>query len=50
VPKLGLGAEYNLTKTVAVRAEYERYFNVGDKNQTGESDVGVWNVGVKMSF
>ena len=50
VPKLGLGAEYNLTKTVAVRAEYERYFKVGDKNQTGESDVGVWSVGVKMAF
>lgn len=50
VPKLGLGAEYNLTRTVAFRAEYERYFNVGDKNKTGESDVGVWSVGVKMSF
>lgn len=50
VPKLGLGAEYNFTKSVAVRAEYEHYFNVGDKNKTGESDVGVWSVGVKMAF
>lgn len=50
VPKLGLGAEYSVTKSVAVRAEYERYFNVGDKDETGESDVGVWSVGVKMSF
>ncbi|MBI2308001.1 MAG: porin [Rhodocyclales bacterium] len=50
VPKLGVGAEYNITKSVAVRAEYEHYFNVGDKNNTGESDVGVWSLGVKMSF
>lgn len=50
VPKLGLGGEYSITKAVAVRAEYEHYFGVGDKNNTGESDVGVWSVGVKMSF
>jgi OOP family OmpA-OmpF porin len=50
VPKLGLGAEYNVTKSIALRAEYEYYFNVGDKNKTGESDVGVWSLGVKVGF
>jgi len=50
VPKLGLGAEYNFTKSVAVRAEYEKYFNVGDSDKTGESDIGVWSIGIKLSF
>lgn len=51
VPKLGIGAEYNITKLVAVRAEYEHYFNVGDKFKTGvESDIGGWNIGLKISF
>lgn len=50
VPKLGIGAEYNFTKSVALRAEYEHYFNVGDKDKTGESDVGVWSIGVKIAF
>ena len=50
VPKLGLGAEFNVTKTVAIRGEYEYYFNVGDKDKTGQSDVGVWTLGVKVGF
>lgn len=49
-PKMGLGAEYSITKTIAVRAEFERYFNVGDANTTGESDVDVWSIGLKAGF
>lgn len=50
VPKLGLGVRYSLTRQFAVRAEYERYFNVGDKNKTGESDVDMWSIGVMVDF
>ena len=50
VPKAGFGAEYALTKTVALRAEYERYFDVGDEDKTGESDVDFWSVGLKFGF
>lgn len=50
VPKLGLGAQYYVTKAVALRAEYEYYFNVGDKNETGESDVQVFTVGLTYGF
>jgi len=50
VPVFGLGAEYKLTQAVAVRAEYERYFKVGDKNTTGESDVDFLSLGVKVGF
>lgn len=50
VPKAGFGAEYALTKTVALRAEYERYFDVGDEDETGESDVDFWSIGLKFGF
>lgn len=50
VPKAGFGAEYALTKTIALRAEYERYFDVGDEDDTGESDVDFWSVGLKFGF
>ncbi len=50
VPKLGIGAQYYVTKAVALRAEYEYYFNVGDKNETGESDVQVFTVGLTYGF
>jgi OOP family OmpA-OmpF porin len=49
VPTVGLGAEYSLTKNVAIRAEYDRYFNVGN-NETGEADADSITVGVKFSF
>ena len=50
VPKLGLGAEFNITKSVAIRGEYEHYFNVGDKDKTGQDDIGVWSLGIKVGF
>ena len=49
-PKLGVGVEYNITQSIAIRGEFERYFNVGDDSTTGESDVDVWSVGLKASF
>jgi OOP family OmpA-OmpF porin len=50
VPKLGLGAQYYVTKAVALRAEYEYYFNVGDENTTGQSDVQVFSAGITFGF
>lgn len=50
VPKIGVGAEYNLTENFAVRAEYERYFSVGEDKLAFESDVDMWSLGVKVSF
>lgn len=50
VPKVGAGAEYNITKSIAVRGEFERYMNVGDSDTTGESNVDVWSVGLKFGF
>lgn len=46
----GLGVQYNLTKTIGLRAEWERYFNVGDPYTTGESDIDVATAGVLWKF
>lgn len=49
-PKFGLGANYAFTKNVSVRAEWERYKNLGDTNTTGEGDVDLWSIGVAFKF
>jgi opacity protein-like surface antigen len=46
---VGLGAQYNLSKSVGLRAEWERYFEVGD-NTTGEMDIDLISVGVVYKF
>lgn len=51
VPKLGIGAEYQFTKTVSGRLEYERYFKVGDLEEVGfKSDISVITAGIKFNF
>ena len=51
VTKLGFGAEYKITKNVAVRAEYERYFNVSkDSDYSIDADYDLLSVGVKYAF
>ena len=50
-PKLGFGAEYKLTKNVAVRAEYERYFGVSkESDYSVDADYDLFSVGVKYAF
>ncbi|AUN94345.1 outer membrane beta-barrel protein [Pseudazoarcus pumilus] len=52
VPKLGLGVEYVLDHGLAVRAEFERYFDVGDDSRVPgfESDIDVLSVGLNYRF
>jgi OmpA-OmpF porin, OOP family len=50
VPKAGFGVEYSLTKDVALRAEYERYFKVGNKKLGYKSDVDMISVGLTFGF
>lgn len=47
---LGLGAQYNLNKSVGFRVEYERFFDVGDADTTGEADVDLISAGVVFKF
>jgi len=48
-PGLGLGAEYALSKSVGLRAEWERYYNVGNSS-TGKGDVDLLSAGVNLRF
>jgi OOP family OmpA-OmpF porin len=50
VPKFGLGAQYYLTKTIALRTEFENYNKVGDEKKTGQSDVHVYTIGMTIGF
>lgn len=47
---LGLGAQYNFTKSVGLRMEWERYFEVGDPDSTGEADIDLITAGVVFKF
>jgi len=47
---LGLGGQYNLNKSVGLRVEWERYFEVGDPDTTGEADVDLISAGVVFKF
>jgi OmpA-OmpF porin, OOP family len=47
---LGLGAQYNFTKSLGLRAEWERYFEVGDPDSTGEADIDLISAGLVYKF
>lgn len=46
----GIGAQYNFTKNVGARIEWQRYNDVGDSNTTGKSDVDVFSASVLFMF
>jgi OOP family OmpA-OmpF porin len=48
-PLLGAGIGYDLTRSVALRAEWDRYFRVGDA-ATGRGDIDQYTVGVAYRF
>lgn len=48
-PKFGIGAGYDFSNGLGLRAEYERVSNVGDA-ATGEGNVGMWSLGLTKRF
>jgi OOP family OmpA-OmpF porin len=42
----GIGAAWNINQSFALRVEYQKYFDVGDDEKAGESDVDVINIAV----
>lgn len=51
----GVGAEYNVTKQVGIRMEYENFGKFGDydavtRNGTGRTKTSLWSVGVGYKF
>jgi OmpA-OmpF porin, OOP family len=49
-PIVAVGARFNLTSRWAFRAEWERFFNVGDATTTGQTNIDFWSVGVQYRF
>ena len=49
VPELGIGAQYDFTKSVAARLEWQRYFKVGNSN-TGTGDIDFLSAGLVVKF
>ncbi|MFC4309192.1 outer membrane beta-barrel protein [Steroidobacter flavus] len=42
----GVGAAWNINQSFTLRVEYQRFFDVGDDEKNGESDIDVINVSV----
>ena len=49
-PLLGVGLKYEFNKTFGVRAEFERFNNVGDGSDTGQSPIHFWSLGAQVRF
>jgi opacity protein-like surface antigen len=47
--KLGLGAQYDFTRTVGVRGEWERYFDAGSSN-TAKGDIDLFSLNLIFKF
>jgi len=48
----GLGLQYDLTKTISLRGEWERFDGLGNNgtNSTGERDFNMYSVGLTFKF
>ena len=46
----GAGVRYDVNRQWGIRAEYESFPKLGDKNKTGQADVGLVSVGVVFRF
>lgn len=42
----GVGGAWNITESVVLRAEYQKYLDVGDDEKTGETDIDVFSLSV----
>jgi opacity protein-like surface antigen len=49
-PLVGVGVGWHVSKHMALRAEYTRFANVGDKDKTGETNIDLVDLGVTYSF
>jgi OOP family OmpA-OmpF porin len=47
---LGVGAQFNFTKQVGARLEWEKFSDVGDDATTGQSDLELISISVIFSF
>jgi OOP family OmpA-OmpF porin len=48
--KYGAGVAYSFTPNFEVRAEYERFHNIGEQARTGESSINMYSIGAVLKF
>ncbi len=48
--QLGIGASYRINRLWRVRAEWERYFRMGEQSTTDEADVDLFSLGVEFGW
>jgi len=48
--KVGLGARYDFTKNIGVRAEWERYFDLDTDHSGGGTDIDLYSVNIIYFF
>ncbi len=48
--RTGLGASYEVSEKVRVRADWDLLLNVGDDDELGEADINVFSVGPEFLF
>lgn len=46
----GIGAEYNATKQVGIRLEYEDFGKFGNSTGTGRTNTSMWSTGLSYKF
>lgn len=46
----GVGAQYNVTKQIGIRLEYENFGKFGNEEDTGRTKVDLWSAGVTYTF
>jgi OOP family OmpA-OmpF porin len=49
-PTFGIGVAYNFYQGWSARAELERFSKLGDEDETGESDVDLYSLGLSYQF
>ena len=49
-PMLGVGAELSLSKHFAIRLAWDRYFDVGTEDVTGDVDADLITLGMRIGF
>ncbi len=47
---IGIGVNYNLTKSIGLRAEWERFTDVGEKDNTDITNVDMLSLGLVYTF
>lgn len=58
VPELGVGVRYMFNKQIGLRAEYERFFGIGDfdvsgfgvTTHIGKDDIDMFSAGLEIHF